>query len=287
MPDVTVLDSTMHFEETGDGAPGATPVVFLHGNPSSSHTWRDVLPAVGPGRLLAPDLIGMGGSGKPDLAYTLADHARYLDAWFDAVLGDEPAVLVGHDWGGALAIDRAARFPDRVRGTALFEAVLRPVRREHLSPQARARSELIASPEGEVLFLDHDTAIRQAYTRGVLNPVAEEDLAPYLAPYPSRESRRPLLAWARQLAEPPAELVERLEQAGSWLAASSDVPKLLLTFEGSPTLLIDERAATWAREHLAAVENEPLGSAGHHATEDRPAEIGRAVGAWLDRHALR
>lgn len=287
MPDVTVLDSAMHFSETGHGASGTTPVVFLHGNPSSSHTWRDVLPAVGHGRLLTPDLIGMGGSGKPDLAYTFADHARYLDAWFDAVLGDEPAVLVGHDWGGALAIDRAARFPDRVRGTALFEAVLRPVRREHLSPQARARSELIASPEGEVMFLDQDTAIRQAYSFGVLDPVAEVDLAPYLAPYPSRESRRPLLAWARQLAEPPTELVERLAQAGSWLAASTDVPKLLLTFEGSPTLLIDERAVAWAREHLAAVEIEPLGPAGHHATEDRPAEIGRAVGAWLDRHTLR
>jgi len=287
MPDVTVLDSTIHFTETGSGNPGHTPVVFLHGNPSSSHSWRNVLPAVGHGRLLAPDLIGMGGSGKPDLAYTLADHARYLDAWFDAVLGDEPAVLVGHDWGGALAIDRAARFPDRVRGTAVFEAVLRPVRPEHLSPQARARSELIASPQGEVMFLDQDTAIRQAYGFGVLNPLTDEDLAPYLAPYPSRESRRPLLAWARQLAEPPAELVERLEQAGSWLEGSADIPKLLLTFENSATLLIDERATAWAREHMAAVEVEHLGSAGHHAAEDRPTEIGRAVGTWLDRHALR
>ncbi|MBT2499368.1 haloalkane dehalogenase [Agromyces sp. ISL-38] len=287
MPDVTVLTSTMHFTETRPADPGTTPVVFLHGNPSSSHTWRNVLPVVGHGRLLAPDLIGMGRSGKPDLAYTFADHARYLDGWFDAVLGDEPAVLVGHDWGGALAIDRAARFPDSVRGTALFEAVLRPVRPEHLSPQARARSELIASPEGEVMFLDHDTALRQAYTFGVLTPVTDEDLAPYLAPYPSRESRRPLLAWARQLAEPPAELVGRLEQAGSWLKASGDVPKLLLTFENSATLLIDERSIAWAREHLASVEIEGLGPAGHHATEDRSAEIGRAVGAWLDRHALR
>ncbi len=292
MPDVTVLDSTMHFTEArfaaiGSGDPGTTPVVFLHGNPSSSHSWRNVLPAVGHGRLLAPDLIGMGGSGKPNLAYTFADHARYLDGWFDAVLGDQPAILVGHDWGGALAIDRAARFPDRVPGVALFEAVLRPVRPEHLSPQARARSELIASPQGEVMFLDEDTAIRQAYSFGVLNALVEEDLAPYLAPYPSRESRRPLLAWARQLAEPPAELVERLEQAGSWLKASADVPKLLLTFENSATLLIDERAIAWAREHLAAVEIERLGPAGHHAAEDRPTEIGRAVGAWLDRHTLR
>ncbi|GAB3197147.1 haloalkane dehalogenase [Nocardioides hungaricus] len=292
MPDVAVLDSTMHFTETeiAERRPGstrATPIVFLHGNPSSSHSWRNVLPAVGRGRLLAPDLIGMGKSGKPDVAYTFADHARYLDGWFDAVLSHESVVLVGHDWGGALAIDRAARFPDRVRGMALFEAVLRPVRPEHLSPQARARSELIASPQGEVMFLDDDTAVRQAYTHGVLTPLPEEDLAPYLAPYPSRESRRVLLAWARQLGAPPVELVERLERAGVWLEAAVDVPKLLLTFEGSPTLLIDERATAWAQEHLAAVELERLGSAGHHAAEDRPVEIGRAIGAWLDRHALR
>jgi haloalkane dehalogenase len=287
MPDVPVLGSTLHFTESSTGAPGAAPVVFLHGNPSSSYTWRRVLPAVGHGRLLAPDLIGMGASGKPDLAYTFADHARYLDAWFDAVLGDEPAVLVGHDWGGALAIDRAARFPERVRGAVLFEAVLRPVRPEHLSPQARARRELVASPQGEVMFLDQDTAVRQAYTGGVLAPASAEDLAAYLAPYPTRESRRPLLAWARQLGAPPPELVARLERAGVWLQDSSDVPKLLLAFEGSPTLLLDEPAVAWARETISALEVEHLGAAGHHATEDRPVEIGRAVGAWLDRHSLR
>lgn len=287
MPDVHVLGSTLHVTESSTGTSGAVPVVFLHGNPSSSYTWRRVLPAVGHGRLLAPDLIGMGASGKPDLAYTFADHARYLDAWFDAVLGDEPAVLIGHDWGGALAIDRAARFPDRVRGAVFLEAVLRPVRAEHLSPQARARRELVASPQGEVMFLDQDTAVRQAYTGGVLDPVSAEDLAAYLAPYPTRESRRPLLAWARQLGAPPPELVARLEQAGAWMRDSSDVPKLLLAFAGSPTLLVDEPAVAWARENIAALEVEHLGAAGHHATEDRPVEIGRAIGGWLDRHALR
>ena len=103
MPDVKTLDSTMHYQESGSG----TPFVFLHGNPSSSHLWREVLPNVGPGRLLAPDLIGMGRSGKPRIAYAFDDHARYLDAWFDAV-GLDRVVLVGHDWGGALAFDWAA-----------------------------------------------------------------------------------------------------------------------------------------------------------------------------------
>ncbi|MFF1571325.1 haloalkane dehalogenase [Leifsonia sp. NPDC058292] len=281
------MNSTIHFTDIRTGELGAPALVFLHGNPSSSYFWRNVLPAVGSGRLLAPDLIGMGNSGKPDIAYTFADHARYLDGWFDAVLGDEPAVLVGHDWGGALAIDRAARFPTRVRGTALFEAVLRSPRPEHLSPQARARRELVLSAKAEAVYLDQDTAIRQAYSAGVLSPLSERDLARYVAPYPSRESRRPLLAWARQLAAPPTELIRRLEQAGSWLESSAGVPKLLLTFENSATLLIDERAIAWASERIAAIEIEKLGPAGHHAAEDLPGEIGHSVAEWMDRNALR
>jgi pimeloyl-ACP methyl ester carboxylesterase len=111
MPDVKTLDSTIHYQESGSG----TPFVFLHGNPSSSHLWREVLPRVGPGRLLAPDLIGMGRSGKPDIAYAFDDHARYLDDWFD-VAGLDHVVLVGHDWGGALAFDWAARHPASALG---------------------------------------------------------------------------------------------------------------------------------------------------------------------------
>ncbi|WP_371812870.1 alpha/beta fold hydrolase [Saccharopolyspora sp. ASAGF58] len=112
MPVAHVLDSTMFYREIGAGV----PIVFLHGNPTSSYLWRRVLPAVGdPGRRLAPDLIGMGASGKPDIDYTFDDHARYLDAWFDALHLDA-IVLIGHDWGGALAFDWAARHPGRGAG---------------------------------------------------------------------------------------------------------------------------------------------------------------------------
>ena len=110
MPEIRVLDSTIHYQDSGSG----TALVFLHGNPGSSHLWRNVLPRVGGGRLLAPDLIGMGRSGKPDIPYAFADHARYLDAWFDA-LDLAQVVLIGHDWGGALAFDWAARHPQRAR----------------------------------------------------------------------------------------------------------------------------------------------------------------------------
>jgi haloalkane dehalogenase len=285
MPEIPVLDSTMHHEETGRG----TPIVFLHGNPGSSHGWRNVLPHVGAGRLLAPDLIGMGRSGKPAVPYAFADHARYLDGWFDA-LGLDDVVLAGHDWGGALAFDFAARHPGRVRGLAFFETIVKPMAWEDLSPQAAERSRKIRTPGvGEDLVLEQNLFVRQAFTGGVRTPVADADLAAYLAPFPTPESRRPVLAWARQLplGGDPAELVTRIEAYDEWLAKSTDVPKLLITFEGSPTLLIGDRLARWCAEHIAALDVVAGGEAGHHAQEDRPKEIAAEIAAWADRHGLR
>ncbi|QNE21845.1 haloalkane dehalogenase [Kribbella qitaiheensis] len=285
MPTLDVLDSTLYYEESGSG----TPIVLLHGNPASSHVWRGVIPGLGAGRLLAPDLIGMGRSGKPELAYTFADHARYLDAWFDA-LGLDQVVLVGHDWGGALAFDWAARHPDRVLGVAFLETIVKPLAWEELSPQARERSEMVLSPAGETRLLEEDTLVRMAFTgAGVLNAVSDEDLAVFLAPYPDRDSRRPLLAWARQLplGGEPAELVARIESYDRWLATSSDVPKLLMTFEGSPTLLITEEVTKWCAASIASLEIVACGEAGHHAAEDRPKEIAAAISSWADRHHLR
>jgi haloalkane dehalogenase len=285
MPTARVLDSTIHYEDLGSG----TPFVCLHGNPSSSHLWRNVLPGVSGVRRLAPDLIGMGRSGKPDIAYSFADQARYLDAWFDAV-GLGRAVLVGHDWGGALAFDRAARHPEGVLGIAFLETFVKPMSWDDLSPQARARSELIRTPgRGEEFVLDQDLFVRQAFTGGVRTPVSPEDLDAYLAPFPTRDSRRPVLASARQipLGGDPAELVARIEAYDAWLAVSAEVPKLLMTFEGSPTLLISDELAGWCRDHIAALDTVACGEAGHHAPEDRPSEIAAAVSAWADRHGLR
>ncbi|MBE1877624.1 haloalkane dehalogenase [Myceligenerans pegani] len=282
MPEINVLDSTIHNEDSGSG----TTFVLLHGNPSSSYAWRNVAPHLGAGRMLAPDLIGMGSSGKPDIAYTFADHARYLDAWFDALRLDQ-VILVGHDWGGALAVDWAARHPERVRGLAFFESIVKPMAWDELSPPARKRVETFRTPAGEELVLDQDSFVRQAFTGGVLNPV--DDLGPYLAPFPNRESRRPILAWARQMpvGGEPAELVARIEAYDAWLASSATTPKLLLTFEGSPTLLITPAMADWCRENIAALEVVHVGEAGHHAQEDRPKEIATAVSDWADRHGLR
>lgn len=279
MPVVPVLDSTMHYASSG-----SAPFVFLHGNPGSSHSWRNVLPELGG---LAPDLIGMGRSGKPDMAYSFADHAAYLDAWFDA-LGLDRVVLVGHDWGGALAFDWAARHPSRVAGIAFFETIVKPMTGAELPLPAQERVARFRKPGlGEELVLDSDGFVRQAFTGGVLQPVSDEDMAAYLAPFPDAASRRPVLAWARQMPfdGQPAELMPRIEAYDAWLA-TSEVPKLLLTFEGSPTLLIGPQLHTWCVENIAELDVVAAGAAGHHAQEDRPKEIAAEIAGWAERHDL-
>jgi len=142
---------------------------------------------------------------------------------------------------------------------------------------------------GEERVLATDAFIRQAFTGGVLTPVEASDLDAHLAPFPTPESRAPVLAWARQmpLGGKPAELVARIEAYDRWLATSTSVPKLLLTFSGSPTLLIDAAMAEWCATTIASLEIADGGLAGHHAQEDRPEAIADAIGQWADRHLLR
>lgn len=292
MPTIDVLDSAMYYEERG-AAGGGIPFVFLHGNPTSSHLWRGVLPRIagvdeGRVRILAPDLIGMGRSGKPGGAYRFADHARYLDAWFDA-LGLDEAVLVGQDWGGALAFDRAARHPERVRGITFMETILRPMTWDEFPSAARSRFEALRTQGvGEEMVLDRNLFIEDGIGKTVLNPMGEADRAVYAAPYPTRESRLPMLQWARSmpLDGDPADVLARVEAYDAWLSASARVPKLLLTFDGSPTLMVDPAMAAWCEGHIAGLETEHCGPAAHLCPEDRPEEIAAAVNAWAARHGL-
>ena len=197
-------------------------------------------------------------------------------------------ILIGHDWGGTLAFDWAARHPERVAGLAFLEAIVKPMARAELSPESLARFESARGPDGEQMIVEQDLFIRSAYTGGVLTPVGPEDLDAYLVPYPTPESRRPVLAWVRErpLDGEPADVVERIDGFDTWLATSQDIPKLLMTFEG-PGLIVNEHITDWCVNHIAALEIVRCGQAGHHAPEDRPQEIASAVAIWVDRHQLR
>lgn len=277
----TVLDSWMTHRAAGTSGP---TVVFLHGNPTSSYLWRTTLPHVAhQARCLAPDLIGMGGSGKPDTAYRFADHARYLAAWLDTVVPDGPLVLVGHDWGGALAQDWAARHgAGRLRGIALVETFLRPVASAEMTPVALDFFRALRTPgTGEDMVLDRNLFL-EGNLRRLVPDITEADLDVYRATCPDPAARRPMLQWAREfpLDGSPADVVERVEAYGRWMHDSADVPKLLMTV--TPAVGLGSSAAiAWARGNTANLRIEDVGEAGHHAPEQVGPQIGTAVARWL------
>ena len=286
MPITNVLDSTIFHQEHGEGP----TFIFLHGNPTSSHVWRNMLPVLdGLGRLLAPDLIGMGKSGKPDIAYTFDDQARYLAAWIEA-LGLDDVVLVGFDWGGALAMDWAARHPGRVRGLALMETIIKPYRWSDIAASARPRYETLrGAGTGEAKVLDENFFIEQALRATTLRGFDDADLEIYRQPFPTRESRIPLLQWPRAMPieGEPRDVVERVEAYDRWLSASMEVPKLLLTFDGLPeTLLIGPDLVDWCRANIAALDVVGCGPAKHLVPEDQPEAIAAAIRDWSARHCL-
>ncbi|QLY30811.1 haloalkane dehalogenase [Nocardia huaxiensis] len=282
MPTIDILDSFINYTDTGTGE---IPVVFLHGNPTSSFIWRNVIPHVsGETRALAPDLIGMGESGKPDSDYRFVDHARYLDAWFDA-LGLDQVVIVGHDWGGALGMHWAARHPERVRGIAVTETFLRPMEWSDMPPQGAELFRRFRSEEGEKLVLEQNMFIEfnlPASTRGLSLSALEE----YRKPYPTPASRKPMLVWPREfpLGGEPADVVAIIENYDRWMA-ESPLPKLVMAVEDGVGLGAPE-VMDWAASTFAATEIVHIGPAGHHCPEDQPDAIGAAVADWIRRHAL-
>ncbi|HEV8393335.1 MAG TPA: haloalkane dehalogenase [Vicinamibacterales bacterium] len=273
---VRVLDTHMSYVDTGTG----DPIVFLHGNPTSSYLWRNIIPFLtGCGRCLAPDLVGMGRSGKaPNKTYRFTDHARYLDAWFDALALTDRVVLVVHDWGSALGFHWASRHPERVQGIAYMEAIVQPRRWDDFPAGRDAMFRALRSDKGEPMVLGDNFFVETVLPKSVMRLLSDEEMAAYRAPFPDPESRLPTLVWPRELpiAGEPADVVSAVEQYGRWLAASA-VPKLFVAAEPGALLVgrAREFCRTWPNQQEVTVKGI------HYVQEDSPAEIGRALQEWL------
>ena len=275
---VRVLDSEMAYVDVGQG----DPIVFLHGNPTSSYLWRNVIPHVeSVGRCLAPDLIGMGDSGRaPAGSYRFVDHARYLDAWFEA-LGLTRVTLVVHDWGSALGFHWARRHPERVRGIAYMEALVRPVTWEEWPEVARQVFQAMRSPAGEEMVLTKNVFVERILPRSVLRGLGEVEMAVYRRPYlEPGESRRPTLTWPRQIPieGEPADVVAIADAYSRWLA-TSDVPKLFVNADPGVILTGPQRefCRRWPNQREITVRGS------HFVQEDSPHEIGRALAEFVAR----
>lgn len=280
MKSLEVLGTSIAYQDSGPPLGRASrPVVFLHGNPTSSYLWRNVIPHVEEvARCLAPDLVGMGYSGPSRTEgperYTFADHARHLDAWFDA-LGLEEVVLAGHDWGGALGFDWASRNPDRVSGIAYMETIVCPVTWADWPEVARGIFQAMRSPAGEEIVLEKNVFVERILPASILRQLAPEEMEAYRRPFAEPgEGRRPMLTWPRQIPidGEPRDVTERVEAYRRWLERSS-VPKLFINADPGTILTGKQReyARSWPNQREVTVRGS------HFIQEDSPAEIGAAV----------
>jgi haloalkane dehalogenase len=276
---VRVLDTEMAYVDTGPGE----PVVFLHGNPTSSYLWRNVIsPIARFARCLAPDLVGMGDSGKaPSGSYRFVDHARYLDAWFEALGLTRGVTLVMHDWGSALGFHWAHRHRGRVRGLVYMEALVRPVTWEEWPEAARKIFQAMRSSAGEEMLLQKNVFVERILPASVLRGLGEAEMAVYRRPYlEAGESRRPTLSWPREIpiAGEPADVVAIVDAYARWLA-TSEVPKLFVNAD--PGVILTGPPREFCRRWPNQEEITVRGS--HFIQEDSPREIGEAVARFVSR----
>jgi haloalkane dehalogenase len=269
----------MAYVEVGQG----DPIVFLHGNPTSSYLWRNVMPHLeGAGRLIAPDLIGMGDSAKvpgsgPD-RYTFVEHRRYLDQLLDQLGVRERVTFVIHDWGSALGFDWANRHRDAVKGIAYMEAIVQPVSWDDWPNAARDIFQAFRSPAGEEMILTNNLFVEGVLPGAVMRQLTEDEMAHYRRPFSEPgEGRRPTLTWPRQIPieGEPAEVVKIVSDYGDWLSSAS-VPKLFVNADPGAILRGPQRdfCRTWPDQTEVTVAGI------HFIPEDSPDQIGEAVAAW-------
>jgi haloalkane dehalogenase len=275
-----VLGREMAYVEVGQG----DPIVLLHGNPTSSYLWRNVLPHLKPrGRCIAPDLIGMGDSDKlrdsgPG-SYRFVEHRRYLDALLEALDVRERVTFVIHDWGSALGFDWANRHRDAVAGLAYMEAVVRPITWDEFPAAGRRVFEGFRSPAGEEMVLEKNVFVERVLPGSVLRPMTDEEMEIYRRPFREPgEARRPTLTWPRQIPieGEPADVTAIVADYADWLS-TSPVPKLLVVAD--PGSLLTGPQLEFCRSWPNQTEVVVPGS--HFVQEDSPDEIGAALADWI------
>ncbi len=273
-----VLGSTMAYVEYGSG----DPIVLLHGNPTSSYLWRDVIPELaGTGRCIAPDLIGMGDSAHVATgrgAYRFEMHAEYLEAFLDVMEVDSGVILVGHDWGGPLLFDWGRKNPGSVRGVAFMETIVTPLTWDDWPELAVGIFQGMRSEAGEEMVLVKNVFVERILPSSVLSPLPERVMEVYRKPYTEPgESRRPTLTWPRELPieGEPSDVASIVAANETWLS-DAGVPKLFV--DADPGSIMGDRVRSVVRSWPALTDVTVPGL--HFIQEDSGPAIGQAIASW-------
>ena len=274
---IEVEDSQMHYIETGTG----DPILFLHGNPTSSYLWRNIIPAVTPlGRCIALDLIGMGKSDKPDIEYRFFDHVKYVEEFIRAK-DLQDITLVLHDWGSALGFHYASRHESNVKGMAFMEAILKPIASwEEMDEGTRQMFQALRTPElGWDLVVNQNIFVERAIPGSIVRPLTEVEMNHYRKPFTDPPSRKPIWRWPNEIpiAGEPADVVEAVESYSRWLQSTA-LPKLL--FYATPGAVITAKEVQWCQQHLKNLTIADIGEGIHYIQEDNPHRIGSELARW-------
>ena len=273
---VDVLGSRMHYVEGGQG----DPMLFLHGNPTSSYLWRKVMPHLdSAARVIAPDLIGMGQSDKPDLEYRLVDHVRYVDGFIE-VLGLERLTLVIHDWGSALGFHYAHRHEANVKGVAFMEAIVRSLTWDQWPHTVRPLFQSFRTPEvGWDLIVNKNVFVEQVLPGAIQRKLTDDEMNHYRQPFVDPPTRKPVWRWPNEIPVDgkPEDVVQIVDAYSAWLG-ESDLPKLLL--HATPGALLRKEQVQWCEQHMKNLRSVDIGPGLHFVQEDRPDEIGTAIREW-------
>lgn len=279
---VGVLGSRLHYVDEGEG----DPIVFVHGNPTSSYLWRNIIPYLIPqGRAIALDLIGMGKSDKPDIDYIYDDHLKYVEGFIEA-LDLRNITFVVHDWGSALGLDYSSRHEDNVLGVAFMEAMVPPAMPRIFMPPENSMFHRLRDPElGPKMIYEENFFVERVLPGAVVRELGEEEMAYYRAPYATPESRKPTLVWPNEVpfADGPQRNADVMNRYGAWMR-QSDMPFLLL-YVSPGAIISPEMAAIIVAQHRN-IESHYLGLGRHFIQEDHPHKIGRAVADWRRRLLL-
>ncbi len=276
---VEVEGSRIHYVEAGKG----DPILFLHGNPTWSYLWRNIIPyAAQVGRAIALDLIGMGRSDKPNIEYRFVDHVRYVEGFIER-MGLRNITLVIHDWGSGLGFHYAARHEKNVKGLAFMEALLRPVTWADFPEQARGMFQAFRTPEvGWDLIANQNVFVERVLPGSMIRKLTEVEMNRYREPFPDPPSRKAVWRWPNEvpIEGEPKDVTEAVTAYHEWLKRS-DVPKLL--FHAQPGALIPAPAVDWCRQNLKNLKMVDIGPGIHFLQEDNPHLIGEELGKWYQR----
>ncbi|SVC33623.1 uncharacterized protein METZ01_LOCUS286477 [marine metagenome] len=261
------------------------PIVLLHGNPTSSYLWRNVIPELmASGRVIAPDLIGQGDSEKLSVSegpgrYTFEVAYEYLAGLLSELDAEQNVVLVGHDWGSALGFHWARNHPDLVRGIAYMEALVSPVEWSEWPEAARGIFQGFRSEKGEDLVLTRNLFVEAVLPNSVIRKLTDEEMGHYRAPFSTPDDRQPTLNWPRQIPidGEPVEMVQLVSEYGRWLEESVTLPKLFINAEPGSILVGRQReyCRSWPNQKEVTVPGK------HFVQEDSPSKIGKAIAEWL------